>query len=82
MDAVGLLARARTALAASFGRRLRGVVLYGSHAPRQAGPDSDVDLLVLLDGPMDDRADSWTCIRCLYPLVLGVLVVFFSSLAA
>ena len=54
----------------AFGDRLKGIVLYGSEARGQAGPDSDIDVLVLLEGPVDRRTDSWKCIRTLYPLVL------------
>ena len=36
------------------------------------GKDSDIDLLVLLIGPVDHGKDSWTCIRALYPLVLDL----------
>ena len=67
-----ILARVKAALAEAFGQRLRGVVLYGSEARGQAAPDSDIDLLVLLNGPLDRRDDSWTCIRRLYPLVLEI----------
>ena len=70
MDREHLLQRIRHTLDAAFPRRLRGVVLYGSEARRESGPDSDVDLMVLLDGPLDEPHDSWACIDALYPLVL------------
>lgn len=62
----------RLALDETFGTRLRGVILYGSEARGSAGPDSDVDLLVLLDGPPCEPADSWAAIDALYPLSLEV----------
>jgi predicted nucleotidyltransferase len=65
-----LLRRVKSLLQDAIGPRLRGVVLYGSEARGTADPDSDIDLLVLLEGPVDDSRDSWTCIRALYPLVL------------
>jgi predicted nucleotidyltransferase len=65
-----LLTRIKAMLEAAFGPRLRGVVLYGSEARGQAGPDSDIDVLALLTGPVDHWQDSWTCIDALYPLVL------------
>lgn len=35
------------------------VVLYGSRARQDAGPESDWDFLILVDGPVDDaRADA------------------------
>ncbi|MFP4248886.1 MAG: nucleotidyltransferase domain-containing protein, partial [Armatimonadota bacterium] len=36
-------------LEALYGDRLRGVYLFGSHARGEAGPDSDVDVAVVLD---------------------------------
>jgi predicted nucleotidyltransferase len=35
------------------------VALYGSFVRRQAGPDSDVDLLLVLDESFDRHADPW-----------------------
>ena len=43
----------RRRLESAYGARLRGIVLYGSEARGDAGPDSDIDLLVLLEGPVD-----------------------------
>jgi len=40
-------------LAEHYGDRLRGVVLFGSEARGNADEGSDVDLMVLLDGPVD-----------------------------
>ena len=70
MDRDELLARMTRRLAEAFGERLRGLVLYGSEARGQADPDSDVDLLALLDGPVDFGRDLRACIHALYPLVL------------
>ena len=65
-----VLRQVKARLQAAFGQRLRGVILYGSQARHEADPDSDIDFLVLLTGPVDQGQDSWTCIRALYPLVL------------
>jgi predicted nucleotidyltransferase len=65
-----VLKQVKLRLQAAFGDRLQGVILYGSEARHEAKKDSDVDLLVLLTGPVDHGKDSWTCIRALYPLVL------------
>jgi uncharacterized protein len=54
----------------AFHDRLAGVILYGSEARQEADSESDIDLLVLLSGVLDEREDSWTCIRALYPVVL------------
>jgi predicted nucleotidyltransferase len=43
------LAELRSALDARFGRRLREVVLFGSHARGTATEESDVDVLVVVD---------------------------------
>ena len=65
-----VLKRVKNSLQVAFGGRLQGVMLYGSEARHEAATDSDIDLLVLLSGPVDEGEDSWTCIRALYPLVL------------
>ena len=64
------LSRIKSMLQDAFPQRLRGVVLYGSEARGTAEPDSDIDLLVLLTGPVNRRRDLWICIQALYPLVL------------
>ena len=65
-----VLQQIKSRLRAAFGDRLRGILLYGSEARHEAAKDSDIDLLVLLTGPVDEGQDSWTCIRALYPVVL------------
>jgi uncharacterized protein len=55
-------------LEAVFPDRLRGALLFGSEARGEAGEDSDVDLLVLLDGPVQLGRDLETIVRALYPL--------------
>jgi predicted nucleotidyltransferase len=42
--------------------RPQGIVLFGSHARGQAGPDSDLDLLVI-EEHMDDRAAEMVRLR-------------------
>lgn len=44
------LALYRSKLAAVFGLRFRDLRLYGSWARGEQGPESDVDLLVLIKG--------------------------------
>jgi hypothetical protein len=38
---------------------IRGLALVGSHARGEARPDSDVDLVLLVDNPNDFRADAF-----------------------
>jgi len=53
-----LVRRLKGRLADVYGDRLAGVVLFGSYARGDAGPDSDVDLLVLLEGPVERWAET------------------------
>jgi predicted nucleotidyltransferase len=48
------LARFRGAMVATFGARLRELVLFGSWARGDADAESDVDVLVVVDG-LDER---------------------------
>lgn len=57
-------------LEAVYGDRLKGVVLYGSEARGEAGPDSDIDVLVLLEGPVEYARELRASIHALYPLTL------------
>ena len=70
LDTSTLLARLKSRLQAIYGDRLRGVVLYGSEARGEATPDSDVDILVLLTGPVALGQELRTIIEALYPLQL------------
>ena len=67
-----LLKEIKTRLSKVHGKRLQGVVLYGSEARGTAGPDSDIDVLVLLEGPVDYMQDLQTNIKTLYPLSLEI----------
>jgi predicted nucleotidyltransferase len=55
MDAsVGQILRTlQQGLAGLYGDRLIRLVLFGSHARGEAGPGSDLDVLVVLKGPVD-----------------------------
>jgi predicted nucleotidyltransferase len=70
MTPTELLAEMKRRLAAVHGERLRGVVLYGSEARGDAGPDSDIDVLVLLDDPIDLGGDLERNLDALYPFSL------------
>jgi predicted nucleotidyltransferase len=49
MDRPTLLRRIRESLEEAFGERLKGIVLYGSEARGEATPESDIDLLVIVN---------------------------------
>lgn len=51
-DIQPLLADLRTALEDLYGDRLARLVLYGSHARGDAHDESDIDVLVVLRGPV------------------------------
>ena len=69
MDKESLLARIKVALQAAYAHRLQGIVLFGSEARKAARDDSDIDVLVLLSGPVT-AADDLASLDALYPLVL------------
>lgn len=62
------------ALAASlrslYGSRFRGLLLYGSYARGEADAGSDVDLLLLLEGPIDPDREILRIEPLKWPLAL------------
>jgi predicted nucleotidyltransferase len=62
----------RPRLEAVFRDRLRGVLLFGSEARGEADEDSDLDLLVLLEGPVQLGKDLETIVEALYPLQVEI----------
>ena len=64
------LARCRQVLESHYGPRLAGLVLYGSAARGTEGKESDLDLLVLLDGELDYFLELRTMTGLLYPIQL------------
>lgn len=60
----------RSALEAVYGRRLRGILLYGSEARGEARADSDIDVLVLLDRVNTYSEELCRCLDALYPIAL------------
>jgi predicted nucleotidyltransferase len=70
MHASQIARKCRTALQDHYGSRFRGLVLYGSVARKQAGPASDIDLLVLLNQPFDYFRELRQIVDLLYPIQL------------
>ena len=73
MDSKELLNQIKDRLRDAHGERLQGIILYGSEARGEAEADSDIDLLVLLNGPVKFGRDSRTNIDALYDLQLEVI---------
>jgi uncharacterized protein len=65
-----VLKRCKEVLECHYGPRLEGVRLFGSIARNQACPSSDIDLLVLLDQPMDYFHELHQIVELLYPIQL------------
>lgn len=68
-----ILKQIKKRLQDAYGDRLQGVLLYGSEARGDAEPDSDIDLLVLLNGPLKLWNDIRTNVDALYDLQLEVI---------
>lgn len=68
MQATEVMGEIRPRLTTAFGRRLRGVIFYGSRARGNAAPDSDLDLMVLLEGPVRLGRDLDAIVHALQPL--------------
>jgi predicted nucleotidyltransferase len=53
------LAELERGLRGLYGERFRGLLLYGSYARGEADEGSDVDLLILLEGPVNVGREIW-----------------------
>ena len=62
--------KCKDVLAAYYGKRLKGVILYGSLARNQSRPESDIDLLILLDSPFEYFTELRRLVDLLYPIQL------------
>lgn len=71
MIASRLLAELKERLTAAYGDRLHSVVLFGSEARGDAGPDSDIDILAVLDKLTEDFGDELERgLTAVYPIAL------------
>jgi predicted nucleotidyltransferase len=77
-----VLARLKAELAALYGQRLKQVLLYGSRARGDHREDSDYDVLVVLEGPVDHWDEvkrlaglssdlTWETVELDHPLVVS-----------
>ena len=64
------LQKCRALLQKLYAKRLKGLVLYGSCARGAEETDSDIDLIVLLEGPVDGAQEMRRIWTVLYPLQL------------
>ena len=64
------LQKCRALLHTLYGTRLHGIVLYGSRARGTDARESDIDLMVLLEGPVDVSQEIRRIWEVLYPLQL------------
>ena len=65
-----ILAQCRARMEEIYGTRLAGLVLFGSQARGDGEPDSDIDVLVVLDGPLDRRSERERTIQLVADLSL------------
>jgi len=72
----GTLAQLNQGLRDLYGDRYRGLLLYGSYARGEADEGSDVDLLVLLEGPVNVGREIWRMGAVTSPLSLESGFVF------
>ena len=64
------LRKCRDLLQMLYGPRLQGIILHGSCARGTEAPESDIDLMVLLEGPVDGAQEIRRMWEVLYPLQL------------
>ncbi len=59
-----------------FGDKLRGLILYGSYARNEQNPESDIDIMILVD----DSEDGLRNFRYLIADVMGELTIKYGKL--
>ena len=56
-EALRIIRELHKHLAEFYGERLKGVYLYGSYARGEADEDSDIDIAIVLAGPVDEAEE-------------------------
>jgi predicted nucleotidyltransferase len=73
MHPPSILSEAKKCLAAAYGDRLKAVLLFGSEARGEALPESDIDLVVVLEGPAVDYGEELErSLTAVYPLAVRI----------
>lgn len=70
MTIATIIQRCKSTLEGYYGSQFKGLILYGSLARDQAGPASDIDLLVLLSQPFNYVDQLRQIVEILYPIQL------------
>jgi len=65
-----ILTRIKDCLQMLYGDRLQNVLLFGSEARGESIPDSDIDIMVILNGPVYFMLEYRRIIDALYDLIL------------
>jgi uncharacterized protein len=68
-----LIGEIKRRLVELYGDRLKGIILYGSEARKTSRADSDVDILVLLAGPVNFGRELRSIVYSLYDLQLEAI---------
>jgi predicted nucleotidyltransferase len=74
-----IIQKCKEILEKHYGERFAGLILYGSQARGQAEEGSDIDMLVLLQGPLDYFQEIWNLAELLYPRQLQPLEIGFEE---
>ncbi|GAP99657.1 nucleotidyltransferase domain-containing protein [Leptolyngbya sp. NIES-2104] len=70
-----ILQQLRRSLTQIYGDRLQMLILFGSQARQDAQPDSDIDVLVILQSPVDAWAENQRTAEAIATLCLEHSVV-------
>lgn len=65
-----ILTKIKDCLRMLYGDRLQNVLLFGSEARGESIPDSDIDIMVILNGPVCFMLEYRRIIDALYDLIL------------